>query len=223
MSDPKPTSGPMPTYRPDTVKAAPDGRLFSPKFDRNSDPIIETIKPLIEGLNGHALEIGSGTGQQICALASSFPKLSFTPSDPDEVHRQSISAWIRFAGLPVNDPIDIDASTAWHQRIKGRLQLVISLNVIHIAPIEVALGILDGASNKISTGGHLIFYGPFREHGQHTGPGNESFDKTLKARNPDWGVRDAHELAKLAKARGFSEMNMFEMPANNRILDFVKL
>jgi hypothetical protein len=62
----------------------------------------------------------------------------------------------------------------------------------------------------------LILYGPFRRHGVHTAPSNQSFDDELRARDPGWGVRCLDtEVMPLAERSGFVVDEIVAMPANN--------
>jgi hypothetical protein len=72
----------------------------------------------------------------------------------------------------------------------------------------------------ISPGGILYLYGPFKENGVHTAPGNEAFDQSLRLRNPEWGVRDIGEVANLARTYGLDLIERVAMPANNLSLVF---
>jgi hypothetical protein len=65
-----------------------------------------------------------------------------------------------------------------------------------------------------------VLYGPYREDGVHTAPSNESFDASLRERDPSWGVRDQGEVAAEAAAREFALEEVVAMPANNRTLVF---
>ncbi len=163
------------------------------------------------------LEIGSGTGQHSAALADAFPKLDWQPSDAFEAHLGSIRAWVEHAGASnVRDPIWLDAAENWPDM--GRLAGVFSANVIHIAPWVVTQGIIRGAAAAKT--GALIFYGPFREGGAHTGEGNERFDAKLRAEDPAWGIRDLDEIADLTAQEGYGPPNITQMPANNRLVVF---
>ncbi|PWE34398.1 SAM-dependent methyltransferase [Maritimibacter sp. 55A14] len=214
----RPPSAQAPKY--DAV--AEDGRISAPTYDRNIAPLTEALAPWLEGRTGRALEIGSGPGQHVTALARSFPSLSWTGSDPDPAHLRSIAAWTAHLGVPVAPPLALDAATEWAARPDiaaiAPLELILNLNVIHITPMEVARGILRGAGQCLAPGGLLAFYGPFRENGAHTGEGNARFDEGLRARNPDWGIRDAGEIAELGAAEGLEHTALIPMPANNRIL-----
>jgi hypothetical protein len=88
--------------------------------------------------------------------------------------------------------------------------------MIHIAPFAAAEGLFHGSAKLLATGAPLILYGPFRLHGAHTAPSNESFDAGLKARDPRWGVRCLDtEIVPLAHTAGFTLEEVVPMPANN--------
>lgn len=222
----RPTSGHMARYRTPVDAAAHDDRLQSTTFERNCPPIIATLSPWLRSRAGAVLEIGSGTGQHAGAFALAFPNLDWWPSDPDKLHRTSISAWRSKLALPTRDPLNIDAASDWAQlsaiRQLGPLSAVISLNVIHISAFDVTRGIIAGAAQTLEPNGLLIFYGPFCENGAHTGPGNAAFDAGLRAENPQWGVRDTDEISDLAKNSGLDFAALEIMPAGNRLLIFRK-
>jgi hypothetical protein len=67
---------------------------------------------------------------------------------------------------------------------------MISLNMVHIAPWEAALGLLAGGKRLLRPDGVLFLYGPFMIGGKHTATTNAAFDADLKQRDPRWGVRD---------------------------------
>ena len=89
-------------------------------------------------------------------------------------------------------------------------------------PVKPVDGIVGGAARVLAPGGSLILYGPFREDGRHTGAGNASFDASLRAENPGWGVRDLDEVAALAAAAGLGPAQVARMPSNNLAVAFVR-
>ena len=110
-------------------------------------------------------------------------------------------------------PLPIDASAAeWPI---GRADAIISINMIHIAPIAAYKGLLAGAARTLPAGGPLFLYGPFKRNGAHTAPTNQAFDENLRARNPAWGIRDLDELAVEATDIGLDLDEVVEMPSNN--------
>ena len=217
----------MAKYTAAEVDSAPDGRLFSPSFERNWPPITEALRPLLAGRGGTVLEIGSGTGQHIAYWAGEFPDLTWLPSDIHPEHDASIAAWGRALGAAnLAAPVFLDASRDWASaeevRPRAPLAAVIAVNVIHIAPWAVAEGIVAGAARTLAPGGALVLYGPFRRGGRHTAESNAAFDTSLRAANPDWGVRDLDEVEALAGAAGLRRPRVTEMPANNLLAAFLK-
>jgi SAM-dependent methyltransferase len=173
---------------------------------------------------GLALEIGSGTGEHVICFAKALPGLLWLPSDPDTASRASIEAWSAtevFAN--VRAPLAIDVRDgAWGVEDDAPFGAMISLNMVHIAPWEAALGLLGGAGRLLRPGGILFFYGPFMRGGTHTAASNAAFDADLKRRNSRWGVRDVDDLVDEAMPHGLALREVVAMPANNLSLVFVK-
>ena len=79
---------------------------------------------------------------------------------------------------------------------------------------------MRGAGRLLGPGAPLILYGPYRRAGVPTAPSNEAFDLSLKARDPQWGLRELEAVAAEAEANGFRLVRVVEMPANNLTLVF---
>ena len=223
----EPSSGHISVYKTNKAPVPEDGRLFSPVFERNSPPMIAALAPIFAGLTGTVVEIGSGTGQHAGAFQLAFPELVWQPSDLMAHHRASIEGWRSHLRLPPRPAWDLDAATDWaalpEVAALDDLQAVVAMNVIHIAPVSVLHGIIDGAGKSLSAGGLLILYGPFREDGAFNSEGDKKFDATLRAENPEWGLRDLKDVRDLAAKARFELAQRIEMPANNRILVFSRL
>ena len=67
---------------------------------------------------------------------------------------------------------------------------MLCINVLHISPWRVSQNLIAGAGRLLRDDGRLFVYGPFKRDGEHTAPSNAAFDATLRAENPEWGVRD---------------------------------
>jgi SAM-dependent methyltransferase len=173
---------------------------------------------------GIVLEIGSGTGEHAICFAKSLPELVWLPSDPDAASRASIEAWIATEELAnVRAPVAIDVREAiWGAEDDAPFDAVISLNMVHIAPWEAALGLLAGAGRLLRPNGVLFFYGPFMLGAAHTAASNAAFDADLKRRESRWGVRDVDDLVREAALHGLELSEVTPMPANNLSLVFVK-
>jgi Protein of unknown function (DUF938) len=211
----------------DGGQRAMDGRLDAPAFHRNHQAIRGVLERYLTGKSGDAVEAGSGTGQHIVEFARQFPDVTWWPSDLNENHLTSIEAWRTHSQLSnIRPPRRIDVSDpAWGDAMRdsdgpAELHAVFCANVIHIAPWRVAEGLIAGAGRYLRKGGMLFLYGPFRRDGRHTADSNEAFDKSLRERDPEWGVRDVEAVAKLADGAGLSLVEITEMPANNLTLVF---
>lgn len=196
-----------------------DDRLYAPAALRNREPIRDVLAAVLPPA-GLALEIASGTGEHAAFLAGAFPGVVFQPSDPDARARASIAAWRAASGLEnLLAPLALDAAaTTWPLE---RADAVLCVNMIHIAPWEAAIGLMRGAARLLAPSAPLYLYGPYRREGRHTAPSNESFDASLRARNPAWGVRDLEAVADLAAESGFGPPAVTEMPANNLSVVFL--
>jgi hypothetical protein len=206
----------------------PDGRLDAPAFHRNHDPIWSAIVGFLGQATGDVLEIGSGTGQHATAFARQVPDLTWWPSDIYPSHLASIVAWQRHTGLAnLQAPQCIDLTdSAWTWAAKGRaggeLTAIICINVLHISPWHVSQNLISGTGRLLCADGRLFIYGPFMRDGAHTAPSNAEFDASLRAENPEWGVRDVRDLSTLAQAAGLTLAETVPMPANNLVLAFAR-
>ena len=183
--------------------AVEDARQFSPSAARNCLPIREVLTRVLPK-KGIVLEIGSGTGEHVVCFAKALPKLVWLPSDPDGDSRASIEAWTASEGLAnVRAPVAIDVrEEVWGVEHDAPFDAMISLNMVHIAPWEAALGLLAGGERLLRPDGVLFLYGPFMYGGKHTATTNAAFDADLKQRDPRWGVRDVDDIVSEALPTG---------------------
>ncbi len=195
-----------------------DDRRCAPATSRNREPILEVLRRVLPA-TGTVLEIASGTGEHSVFMASRLPGIAWQPSDLDSEARASIDAWQRAEGLEnVRPPIAIDATTdSWGI---DSADAMVCINMVHISPWAATEGLMRGAARLLPPRGVLYLYGPYRIEGRPTAPSNEAFDASLRARNPEWGLRDAGEVERLAATHGFDLAEIIDMPANNFSLVF---
>jgi len=99
--------------------------------------------------------------------------------------------------------------------------LVTCINMIHIAPWEATIGLMECAGKTLRKGGILMCYGPYKIGGTAV-ESNLNFDRMLKSRDSRWGVRDLEDVIEAAKKEGLTFDSYIEMPANNLSVLFRK-
>ena len=213
----------MTVHSSDTPRAVPnpdDGRLFAPAAERNRQPILDVLSRILPE-KGRVLEVASGSGEHALWFARSLHPLVWQPSDPDPSCRRSIAAHGAQAGIDTLEaPLDLDAGAAdWPIE---NADAVVCINMTHIAPWEVTVGLVAGAARILPSEGVLYLYGPYLRGGRHTAPSNAAFDASLRAHNPDWGLRDVEAVAALAGPQGLALNEVVEMPSNNLSLVFTR-
>ena len=196
-----------------------DNRLFYPATERNKDSIAEVLSR-IPLKRGYILEIGSGRGEHAIKFQKCFPELTWQSSDPELVHRESISSWIEHEELnfQMPQPLDIDVEKIpWEipSELLNSIQGIISINMIHIASWNCTKSLFKESGNLLKNGQFLMLYGPFKIGGKHISQSNKLFDISLKMQNKSWGVRDLGEVSEEASKNDFIEEELIRMPANN--------
>ncbi|MEQ9317509.1 MAG: DUF938 domain-containing protein [Polyangiaceae bacterium] len=196
-------------------------KRHAPAAERNKSYITEVLRgELVEPTT--LLEIASGTGQHAVHVAAELPHLTVQPSDADPEAVASIAAYRDEAGIDNLLPprqLDVEAAS-WNGLPK--VGAMLCCNMVHIAPWTAAQGLFRGAGEVLPSGGPLFLYGPFRFDGRYTAESNATFDASLRARDPSWGVRDTAELTALAAENGLRRERVIDMPANNHVILFRK-
>ncbi len=196
-------------------------RRHAPATQRNREPILEVLRAVLP-VKGLVLELASGTGEHAVYFARHLPTLTWQPSDPSPEARGSIAAWAGAEGLGnVLPPLDLDAAAGdWPIADAGGL---VCVNMIHIAPWQATLGLMQGAGRVLPPGAPLYLYGPYIRPGHPLAPSNRDFDLDLRRRDPDLGLRDLDEVTAIAAQHGFKRESVIEMPANNLSVVFRKV
>jgi SAM-dependent methyltransferase len=190
-----------------------DDRLFAPATQRNRDPILGVLRDVLP-VTGMVLEIASGSGEHVVHFARHLPQLTFQPTDPDPAALRSIAAWVQASRLPnILPPLVLDVGVAPWPVVSA--DALVCINMVHISPWRATLALLAGAAALLVPGAPLYLYGPYRQKGVATAPSNEAFDRNLRDRNPEWGLRDLEAVADAARSAGFSAPAITPMAANN--------
>ena len=191
-----------------------EGRLTAPAAARNLEPILAALLPRLPRA-GDVLELASGTGQHVAALAAHRPDLRFHPTDPDPIRRVSID--LRCRGLPnVSEAGDIDAGRpGW--AIAGASETILVINLLHLISDAEMSVLLDEAARALAPGGRLAIYGPFLRGGAAVSAGDRAFDRSLRAQDPAIGYKDAGAVETVLAVLDL-EVERLEMPANNLMI-----
>jgi SAM-dependent methyltransferase len=100
----------------------------------------------------------------------------------------------------------------------GDYDAVFTANTLHIMSWIAVESLLAGLCQVLRPGGYFCIYGPFRYAGAYTAPSNAAFDQSLRARDPDSGIRDFEAVDGLARQEGLLLVADHAMPANNQLL-----
>lgn len=193
----------------------------SPAAERNKEPILKVLKELITPNYRHALEIGAGTGQHAVFFAPAFPHLDWTPSEKNEsmaaLNKVVQEARIRNLLPPKKMEVGTDDIP------KKTYDVVYTANTFHIMTWKECKSLMKNLGGCLDEHGLVLIYGPFNYNGDFTSPSNKEFDEFLRARNPQSGIRSFEDVHKAMVKNGFELLKDYEMPANNRLLAFVRL
>ncbi len=215
-------------------------KRYAPATLRNREPIADVLSKELPK-KGLLLEIAAGTGEHAAFLAERFPDLDWLPTDQDAEAIASIAAW-RVEGSSPNmlAPLVLSAASPdWPVKVPDAIlrankqpdvisdvnsdgnwkcDACLCINMVHISKWGATIGLFRGCSQVLTTDAPLILYGPYLEEGIETAPSNLDFDRSLKMRNPVWGLRKLEDVDRLAEEWGFQRTARYQMPANNIML-----
>lgn len=195
---------------------------FSPSAERNKQPILEVLQRVLPA-QGRALEIASGTGQHVAWFAQHLPLWTWQPTDVQRGALFNIEAYANEAGL---DNIDaakrLDVMQPQWLADGDTVDLVLCINMLHIAPWATCAALMQGAAQVLQPNGLLITYGPYLEDHVPTSESNCAFDASLRAHDPSHGLRRREDVESTAQAHGLYLRERVAMPANNLLLVFAR-
>ena len=189
----------------------------SPSVARNKDAILGVLRQVLPE-RGTVLEIASGSGQHAIAFAPEFPDVVWQPSDVDPDALASINAWRDEAGCAnLREPIRLDVmDDDWGLDGElGRVDAIVCINMVHISPWAACEALLAGAACVLRERAPLYLYGAYFRQDRPTAPSNTDFDHSLRARNPQWGVRWLEHVVATARGSGLDFDFVLDMPNNN--------
>jgi hypothetical protein len=192
----------------------PQGRRHSPSAQRNAPAILAALQAY--PLQGHLLEIASGTGYHAAHIAPHFPNLIWQPTDYDTGNLPSITAWTH-AIANIRPPIQRDATAkGWHKHHPNQ-DAILLINLLHLIPSKAATTLLQESALALTPGGCAFFYGPFLRNGKTTSEGDADFHASLQSQNPEIGYKDLDWTMAQLTAQNL-QVTTQNLPANNILL-----
>uniref|UniRef100_A0A914EF36 Methyltransferase-like 26 n=1 Tax=Acrobeloides nanus TaxID=290746 RepID=A0A914EF36_9BILA len=176
------------------------------------------------------LEIASGSGKHIAYFAKHFPKAIWQPSEHNPRYLHSIVGYVdhyKYDNLRV--PLFIDITKPpnnWALPADYRpkdVDVLLNINMIHISSSAAVEGLFSAAGSLLKPKeGKLITYGPYVIDGIISAQSNIDFDVSLRSQNPEWYLRDVHDLKLKAQTSGLKLIKIYQVPDNNHMLIFQK-
>jgi cyclopropane fatty-acyl-phospholipid synthase-like methyltransferase len=193
---------------------------FSEACERNKGPILEVLRVAFADRT-QVLEIGSGTGQHAVHFAAHLAHLTWHPTE-QLAYLADLASRVKLEGTRnLRQPTVLDVKqTIWPLRSVDALY---SANTLHIMSWVEVEAMFRGVDAVLSPHGVVCIYGPFRYEGRYTSESNRDFDLMLKDRDPLSGLRDMTDLDALAGRHSLRLRVDHDLPANNRLLEFVRL
>jgi len=193
---------------------------FSEACERNKGPILEVLRVAFADRT-QVLEIGSGTGQHAVHFAAHLTHLTWHPTE-QLAYLADLASRVKLEGTRnLRPPTVLDVKqTIWPLRSVDALY---SANTLHIMSWVEVEAMFRGVDAVLSPHGVVCIYGPFRYEGRYTSESNRDFDLMLKDRDPLSGLRDMTDLGALAGRHSLRLRVDHDLPANNRLLEFVRI
>lgn len=201
-----------------------DALPFSQACENNKEPILSVLQKELAEM-AHVLEVGSGTGQHSVYFAPRLPHLKWQTSDVLANH-VAIHAWhTAHPATNLYAPLAFDLSTdsvPVNQATDTPYDAFFTANTLHIIAWPLVERLFALAGDPLPLHGKLIVYGPFNENGQYTSASNQQFDRSLRQRDPESGIRNKEDILTLANQHNLKLSNTYALPANNQLLVFTK-
>jgi len=192
---------------------------FSAACERNKEPILDVLRSRFAG-RAQVLEIGSGTGQHAVHFARALTHLAWHPTE-QLAYLADLAERVKLEGpqnLRVPTLLDV-RQAVWPLR---SVDAMFTANTLHIMSWPEVVASFKGSGSVLAPAGVLCVYGPFRYGERYTSDSNQEFDRMLKERDPQSGIRDLHEVTALALEYGLRLEADYDLPANNRLVVFTK-
>lgn len=194
---------------------------FAPAAVRNAKPLTEQLSGLLNHTS-RVLEIGSGSGQHAVCFTEAMNGVLWQATEVFEALAALQQNLSQFSNPQLLKPVELNVQSPLHWQNPAPCNTVFTANTLHIITWPAVEALFAGVAQLLPEKGRLIVYGPFRYDGEYTASSNADFDRWLKDRDPDSGIRDITALQSLADEHGLMLTEDRSMPANNQLLIWSK-
>lgn len=192
---------------------------FSQACENNKGPILSVLATAFKDCRS-ILEIGSGTGQHAVHFADHLPHAVWQASE-QPAYIDDLAARIVYADL-ANLPPPIILDVLQKNMPAQLFQGVFTANTLHIMSWQTVCKMFERLVQITQAGSTLCIYGPFNYNGTFTSASNAAFDASLRSRDHLMGIRNIDAVLALALQHRFVLEQDIAMPANNRLLWFIR-
>lgn len=190
-------------------------------FEKNKDPILAVLTEVINGEPLRVFEVGSGRGEHAVYFARHFKNVVWTTSEV-ATKLEDIAKELELSKLSnVRGPRAFEVGK--DDFPKFTYDIVFTANTFHIMSWKQCKNLMKILGTRLREGSQVVIYGPFNYGGDFTSESNAVFDKVLKGKNPESGIRAFEDVNNNMIKNGFTLYKDYEMPANNRMLVFTRL
>ncbi len=192
---------------------------FAPSCERNQSAILTRLKQLLPATNKMCavLEIGSYSGQHGIYFSQAMPHLKWQMSDlatyHDAINHNIALSQVNNCYEPFT--LAVEEKQAWPDK---QYDAVFTANTLHIMSSEQVEKFFEHVQHVCHSKTQMMIYGPFTYQGKFTSESNEKFERWLKDRNLQSGIKAFEWIEELAANAGFSVAKDITMPANNQLL-----
>lgn len=192
----------------------------SPSCERNQQFILDVLKTIIKPSDSNLLEIGTGTAQHAVFMAPKFSHLNWQTSDL-KINHAGINWMIDDSKIAnIKRPLEYQANQTEFPQVNA--DIVYTANTLHIMSWRSVEVLIAQLGAHLKTGANIVIYGPFNYDGKFTSESNAKFELWLKQQNSQSGIRDFESIVSSFEKYNIRLISDIEMPANNRILHFMK-
>ncbi len=187
----------------------------------NKDELLRIFRHIIPKDNWRLLEVGTGSGHHAVHIAAQIRTLQWVTSDVAAC-QDRIKKTLKEAKLAnVHGPIVFEIGK--DEFPKQKLNAIFAAQVLHVISWKQAKSLFKVLGKRLRKGSQVIFYGPFKYDGEFSSERFSQLDSTLRAKDPQTGIRAFEDVLKAMNKVGFKLKKDYSFADSNHLLFFERL